>query len=97
MNHRQREGWRTLALLLGLWLICMGSALALVYTTFESRRATQQLEELRIKASEGQVMSGQYLLEKSSWSAYSQMNGLAVRELQMVMPGPDNTILVHSE
>ncbi len=77
-----------------LWLASVGSAMGVVYSTYESRKATQKLEELRREASGLRVVSGQFLLEKSSWSAYSRVEKVAVDELGMMQPKTDKTVLV---
>ena len=78
-----------------LWLLSVGSAVGVVYSTYESRRATQELEELKREASGLQVLSGQYLLEKSVWSDYSRIERIAREQLNMSIPKEDATVLVH--
>lgn len=77
-----------------VWLSSVGSAMGVVYSTYESRKATQALEELRREAAGLQVVSGQLLLEKSSWSAYSRVEKVALEELNMVIPEVEKTVLV---
>ncbi len=81
-------------LLVSLWLSSVGSAIGVVYSTYESRKATQELEELRREASGLRVISGQFLLEESSWSAYSRVEKVALGELNMVLPKTEKTVLV---
>lgn len=78
-----------------LWMFSFSSALGVVYSTYKSRKATQVLEELRREANGLQVMSGQYLLEKSSWAAYSRVEQIAQSELNMKIPIPEQTVLVY--
>lgn len=82
-------------LFLVLWLVTVASAMGVVYSTYQSRKATQELESLRIEASGLQIMSGQYLLEKSSLSAYSRVEDIAIKQLKMVAPEPEKTVLVY--
>lgn len=77
-----------------VWLSSVASAMGVVYSTYESRKATQKLEELRREANGLRVMSGKYLLEKSSWSAYSRVEEIAVNDLKMVVPDNESTVLV---
>ena len=77
-----------------LWCVCLVSALGVVNSTFKARQATWQLETLRQEASQLQVRSGQYLLEKSSWSAYARIEVIATEELGMTTPLAEDTILV---
>ncbi len=82
---------------IALWLACVGTALAIVQSTFESRKATQALESLRKEASGLNVISGQFLLEKSSWAAYSRVEAIAVKQLNMLTPTPAQTRLVYKD
>ena len=80
-----------------LWLISLVSALGVTYSTYQSRKATQVLEELRREASGLQIISGQYLLEKNSWAAYSRVERVAHNELKMKVPIPEQTILIYRQ
>ena len=82
-------------LFISLWFFSLASSIAVVYSTYESRKATQKLEELRIEANALQVMSGQLLLEKSSWSNYSRVERIALKKLNMLTPELDKTVLVY--
>lgn len=76
------------------WILCVCSAFGVVYSTFETRKATQELEELRREAAGLKVVSGQYLLEQSSLGAYSRVETIATKKLRMLRPGPEHTVLV---
>ena len=76
------------------WLVSLFSAFGIVHSTFETRKATQELEELRREATALKVVSGQYLLEQSSLGAYSRVEKIATKTLKMTLPGPDQTVLV---
>ncbi|WP_045858143.1 cell division protein FtsL [Teredinibacter purpureus] len=80
-----------------LWLSCVSSAMGVVYVSYESRQATQKLEVLRRESGRMQVASGQFLLEKSTWAAYSRVEKIAVNELNMVVPDSDKTVLVYKK
>ena len=80
-----------------LWLLATVSAIGVVYSTHETRKATQTLDALRREASGLKVMSGKYLLEKSSWSAYSRVENVAMKELNMQLPQPQDTVLISKE
>lgn len=77
------------------WVVSFCSALGVVHSTFETRKATQELEELRREASSLTVVSGQYLLEQSSLGAYSRVEKIATNTLKMKVPGPEHTVLVN--
>lgn len=84
-------------LLLGLWLACVATAIGVVYSSFLSRQATQELEVLRRESTGLQVESGRYLLEKSTWAAYARIENIATKELKMQVPESEKTILVYKE
>lgn len=95
-SRKSQQGVALTGVLLTLlWLGCVATAMGVVYSTFQSRKAIQELENLRIEASGLQIMSGQYLLEKSSWSAYSRVEQIAAKQLKMVAPEPEETVLVY--
>lgn len=77
-----------------LLLSVMGSALGVIITTFENRRHLAELEALKTDARDMQVMWGQYLVEKSTWAAYSRIHDIAVQQLNMQTPQTSQTTLV---
>ncbi|WP_245929363.1 cell division protein FtsL [Agarilytica rhodophyticola] len=98
INKHKYSGKLALPILaIMLWLFSVGSAMGVVYSTYESRKATQKLEELRREASGLRVMSGKFLLEKSSWAAYSRVEKIAFDELNMFVPENEKTILVYKK
>lgn len=82
---------------MALWCVCLTTALGVVYSTHKARQSTQTLEALRKEASELKIMSGKYMLEKSSWSAYSRVEAIATEDLNMVLPEHNNTVLVYKK
>ncbi|HEY9032717.1 MAG TPA: cell division protein FtsL [Pseudomonadales bacterium] len=77
-----------------LWLLVVASALAVVYSHHGSRQRfihwQQQLAEQR----EFEVALGQLLIEKSSLTAYSRLEHLAAKKLNMQIPAGEQVILV---
>jgi cell division protein FtsL len=80
-----------------LWISVIASALAVVASTQQVRRDVNQLETLRREASHLQVEWGQYLLEESTWAAYSRVEGIANRELNMIAPTTEHIVMVPSD
>lgn len=80
-----------------LWMFTLVTAIGVVFSSFQSRKATDELEYLRREASSLEVISGQYLLEKSSWAAYSRVEKMAHSTLNMNVPSPDKTVLVYRQ
>lgn len=73
------------------------SALAVVASTQQVRKDVNQLETLRREASQLQVEWGQYLLEQSTWAAYSRIETIATQEMNMVAPTPEKVIMVPND
>lgn len=84
-------------MLFTLWMLSLGSAIGVVYVTFESRQHTQVLEELRREEIGLRVAAGQYELEKSSLGSYPRVESIATEELKMNLPPSGETVLVIRE
>jgi len=80
-----------------LWISVIGSALAVVASTQQVRRDVNQLETLRREASHLQVEWGQYLLEESTWAAYSRIEGIANKEINMIAPTTEHIVMVPND
>lgn len=76
------------------WILAIASGLGVVAFTQEVRRNVHQLETLRREAGQLQVEWGQYLLEESTWAAYSRVEGIATRELNMLAPTSERVVMV---
>ncbi len=77
-----------------LWFLVLASALGVVGVTQDSRQQINRLEQLRREASSLQVEWGRYLLEQSTWAAYSRVENLAISELNMRVPAVDQIVMV---
>ncbi len=77
-----------------LWILVVISALGVVASTQEVRRNVNHLETLRHEAAQLQVEWGQYLLEQSTWAAYSRVEGIAANELNMLAPTAERVVMV---
>jgi cell division protein FtsL len=71
--------------------------LTVVANTQQVRRDVNQLETLRREASHLQVEWGQYLLEESTWAAYSRIEGIANKELNMMAPTTEHVVMVPAD
>lgn len=79
-----------------LWLAVLASALAVVASTHQVRKHTNNLEVLRREAAQLQVEWGQYLLEQSTWAAYSRVEAIATKKLDMFPATAEQIVMVHS-
>lgn len=80
-----------LAILLALVML---SALAVVYSTHETRRLFVELEQLNAKRDAMNVQWGQLELEQSAWATHARVERLARGKLRMVMPNGSDTVYV---
>jgi cell division protein FtsL len=77
-----------------LLISVMGTALGVIVSAFENRRYLSELEVLRADARDMQVLWGQYLVEKSTWAAYGRVHDMAMNNMEMQAPRPDQITVV---
>lgn len=92
--HKQPLSASGVLMMAVLWIAVIVSALAVVASTQVVRRDINELETLRREASQLQVQWGQYLLEQSTWAAYSRVEQAATSELNMMAPTPNDIIMI---
>lgn len=80
--------------LLGLLALVMLSALAVVYSTHETRRLFVELERLNAQRDAMNVEWGRLELEQSAWATHARVERLARGKLRMVMPDGGDTVYV---
>lgn len=83
-----------LLLLAALWLLALVSGLGVVASTHEVRKQVNTLETLRREASQLEVEWGRYLLEQSTWAAYSRIELIAKEKLDMIPITVEQTVMV---
>ncbi len=71
-----------------------GSALGVVYSSFEARRLIAQHQQLLNEKNAMQVEWGQLLLEQSTWGSYNRVEQLAGARLKMRVPSPNEIVMV---
>ena len=79
---------------IALWVLTMASAIGVVYSTHHSRQLIHELETAKREAAQLRVAWGQYLLERSTWAAYSRIEQVAVNKLDMRVPGTEDIVVV---
>ena len=97
MRQRSETQVRKLWSVLGvavLWCVVLASALGVVYTTHQSRQLISKLETAKRETGKLQVVWGQYLLEQSTWAAYSRIEQVAVEKLEMQVPKTKDIVVV---
>ena len=74
------------ALVLVFSVVCVLSALALVYTKHESRRLFVELESLTHERDDLNIEWGQLQIEQSTWATHARIEQVATDDLALVRP-----------
>lgn len=88
---------RALLVLAVAWVAVAGSALGVVASTQDVRKQVNILETLRREAAQLQVEWGRYLLEQSTWAAYSRVETIAAQKLDMVPATTEQIVMVSAD
>jgi len=67
-------------------LVCVLSAIALVFTKHESRKLFVELESLTDERDELNIEWGQLQIEQSTWATHARIEQVAVDDLSLVRP-----------
>ncbi|HWM29532.1 MAG TPA: cell division protein FtsL [Woeseiaceae bacterium] len=67
-------------------VICVISAMALVYTTHESRKLFIELEQLTTARDELNIEWGQLQIEQSTWATHARIERVATEDLALSRP-----------
>ena len=73
-------------LALALALVCVISAIALIYTKHESRKLFIELERLSDQRDELNIEWGQLQSEQSTWATHARIERVANDKLSLVRP-----------
>lgn len=90
MFNRSRSYLQAIAILLVLVTV---TALAVVYSSFNTRQLFIQLQALQAKAAAQQVTQGRLLLESSAWSSLSSIENTARNQLSMREPSAKQLVV----
>ena len=74
------------ALVLVFSVVCVLSALALVYTKHESRKLFVELESLTHERDDLNIEWGQLQIEQSTWATHARIEQVATDDLSLVRP-----------
>ncbi len=78
-------------------IVCVVSALAIVYTKHESRRLFVELEQLTAERDELNIEWGQLQIEQSTWATHARIEKVAIDELSLVRPGPTDIYVIEQK
>ena len=86
------------ALLLVIFaVVCVISAIALVYTKHESRNLFVELEQLTTERDELNIEWGQLQIEQSTWATHARIEQLALEELALKRPKSTEIYLIERQ
>jgi cell division protein FtsL len=67
-------------------VVCVVSAIAMIYTKHESRKMFVELEQLTTERDELNIEWGQLQIEQSTWATHARIERVAAEELSLVRP-----------
>ncbi len=77
-----------------LWVVVVVSALAVAFVSHLCREKYSQLTAMEREANQLQVDYGKYLLEQSAWGSLQRIENMAVNNLQMRSPQPEEILMI---
>jgi cell division protein FtsL len=75
-------------------LICVLSAVALIYTKHESRKLFVELEALTHERDELNIEWGQLQIEQSTWAQHARIEKVATEDLALVRPDTADVFVI---
>lgn len=79
-----------------LWLLLLGSGIAVVWSKHQARSLFVQLQGLHSERDALDIEWGQLKLEQSAWATHGRVEQTARVGLKMVIPRPDEVRMVKS-
>lgn len=67
-------------------VVCVTSAIAMIYTKHESRKLFVELEGLTTERDKLNIEWGQLQIEQSTWATHARIERVAAEELSLVRP-----------
>lgn len=67
-------------------VVCVISAVALIYTKHESRKLFVELEQLTVQRDALNIEWGQLQIEQSTWATHARIEKVAREELSLMRP-----------
>ena len=75
-------------------LVCVLSAVALIYTKHESRKLFVELEALTHERDELNIEWGQLQIEQSTWAQHARIEKVATDDLSLVRPDTADVFVI---
>ena len=78
-------------------LVCVLSAIALIYTKHESRKLFVELEGLTHERDGLNIEWGQLQIEQSTWAQHARIEKVATKDLALVRPGATDIFVIERQ
>ena len=78
-------------------IVCVISAMALVYTKHESRKLFVELEQLTNQRDELNIEWGQLQIEQSTWATHARIEQVATDELKLARPDTTEIFVIEQQ
>jgi cell division protein FtsL len=78
-------------------IVCVVSAMALVYTRHESRKLFVELESLTDERDHLNIEWGQLQIEQSTWATHARIEQVAVDDLALVRPDSSEIYVIERQ
>jgi cell division protein FtsL len=75
-------------------LVCVLSAVALIYTKHESRKLFVELEALTQERDELNIEWGQLQIEQSTWAQHARIEKVATEDLSLMRPDTADVFVI---
>ena len=86
-----------LILVFAFALVCVLSAMAMVYTKHESRRLFVELESLTDERDRLNIEWGQLQIEQSTWATHARIEKVATDDLLLVRPDSSEIFVIERQ
>ena len=97
MAKAQRKNGQPFLLLVISAVVCVISAIALVYTKHEARKIFVELEQLTTERDELNIEWGQLQIEQSTWATHARIERVALDELALKRPQSTEIYLIERQ
>jgi len=78
-------------------VVCVVSAMAIVYTKHESRKLFVELEELTRERDALNIEWGQLQIEQSTWATHARIEQVATDKLELMRPTATDIFVIEQQ
>lgn len=91
------SGKQPILLILVFTIVCVVTALAIVYTKHESRKVFVELEQLARERDELNIEWGQLQIEQSTWATHGRIEQVATEDLELIRPPASEIYVIEDQ